>query len=130
MSNPTHNELSRRERQIMDVIYRLGEATVADVVQHLSDPPGYNSVRVTMRILEKKGHIVHKTDGQRYVYAPTVPADRAKGFALEHLLTTFFEGSAPQVVSTLLDVSGPHLSEADLDELSQMIDAAKRARNA
>ena len=112
----------------MHVIYRLGRATVADVVEHLDDPPGYNSVRVTMRILEKKGHLTHTDEGQRYVYAPTVPAERAKGQALEHVLTTFFAGSAPQIVSTLLDVSGERLTEAELDELALLIEQAKKER--
>ncbi len=125
MSQPNHINLSRRERQIMDIIFRLGEAGVADILKYLPDPPGYNSVRVILTILEKKGHLIHKMDGQRYIYMPVELPDRAKQTALSHLLTTFFEGSAPKVMSTLLDISATKLSVEDFDELSKMIDQAK-----
>jgi predicted transcriptional regulator len=123
-------QLSRRERQIMDVIYTLGKANVSEVLSHLSDPPGYNSVRVTLGILEKKGVLKHKKEGQKFVYQPTLSRDRAKRSALERVLQIFFEGSTPKALSTLLDISGNKLSEHDLDELSSMISKAKELREA
>jgi predicted transcriptional regulator len=125
MTKTRHAQLSRRERQIMDVLYRHGRATAADVQTELPDPPGYSAVRAMLRILEAKGHTRHEQDGPRYVYVPTLPRDRAKRSALKHLLNTFFEGSAEQVVAALLEVSGDGLSEADLSKLRRLIDQAR-----
>ncbi len=128
MPKPIHTHLSRRESQIMDVIYQLGEATVGEVVKRLPDPPGYNSVRVTLGILEEKGYLTHRREAQRYVYLPTIPRERARRSAVEHLVETFFEGSTPKTVATLLDVSASRLGEAELEELSQMIREARKRR--
>jgi BlaI family penicillinase repressor len=125
---PPQNGLSRRERQIMDVLYRLGEAGTAEVVQHLSDRPTYNSVRVTLGILERKGFVRHRRDGARYVYAPTVPAEKARESALRHLVRTFFRGSPSKAVLTLLDSPSTRLSPEELNELAAWVEAAKREK--
>ena len=103
MPHPHQNGLSRRERQIVDVLYRLGEAGAAEVVQHLTDRPSYNSVRVTLGILERKGVVRHWRDGARYVYAPTLPPEKARESALRHLVRTFFRGSTSKAALTLLE---------------------------
>jgi BlaI family penicillinase repressor len=125
MPKPRHAQLSRRERQIMDVLYRHGRATAAEVQSELPEPPSYSAVRAMLRILETKGHARHEQDGPRYVYVPTVGRDKAKRSALKHLLNTFFEGSAEQVVAALLEVSAAGLSEADLSRLRRLIDQAR-----
>ncbi len=117
-----------RERQIMAVLHRRAPATVADVVEGLRDAVSYNSVRVTLGVLERKGHVAHRRDGKRYVYAPRVRRDRAQRSALRHVMETFFDGSAPGVVSTLLDLQSQDLSDADLDQLQRLISQARRAR--
>jgi len=118
-------QLSRRERQIMDVVYRLGKATVTDVLERLPDPPSYSAVRALMRILEEKGHLSHEQDGPRYVYLPTVPRDAAQASALSHLVRTFFGGSAEAAVAALLDLPEHGMSEGELSRLSQLIDEAR-----
>ncbi len=125
MPKPLYIFLSRREAQIMDIIYKLGEASVADVLKKLPDPPGYNSIRVLLTILEKKGYLTHKKEGQRYIYVPTEVPAKAKRSALDHVTKTFFEGSTPKVVSALLDSK---ITERDLIELSKLIEQAKRER--
>jgi BlaI family transcriptional regulator, penicillinase repressor len=119
------NQLSRRERQIMDVVYRLGKATVTDVLERLPDPPSYSAVRALMRILEEKGHLSHEQDGPRYVYLPTVPRDAAQASALSHLVRTFFGGSAEAAVAALLDLPEHGMSEGELSRLSRLIDEAR-----
>src|SRR6476660_2228223 len=106
-----HLDLSRRERQIVDILYTQGRATAAEVQSALPDPPSYSAVRAMLRILEEKGHIRHEQDGPRYVYLPTVGRDRAKKTALRHVLQTFFNGSAEQALSALLDESDSRLSD-------------------
>lgn len=128
MKKPNYLDLSRRERQIMDIIFRIGEASVSDVLKNLPDPPGYNSVRVLLTILEEKGHLSHRKDGQKYIYFPVELHERTKKHALAHLLDTFFEGSTPKVLSTLLDISASDLSEEELQELSNMIEQAKKEK--
>jgi len=128
MEQPRYMKLSRRERQIMDIIYRIGEASVADVLKNLPDPPGYNSIRVILTILEDKGHLHHKKEGQRYIYLPIEHRERAKRSALKHILSTFFEDSTPKVLSTLLDMSASELSEKELDDLTGMIEEAKKEK--
>jgi predicted transcriptional regulator len=117
-------QLSRRERQIMDVIYRRGRATAADVLDDIPDPPSYSAVRAMLRLLEEKGHVRHEQDGPRYVFLPTVNRDRARKSALKHVVRTFFDGSATDAVAALLDADAK-LSESDLDRLSIMIDNAR-----
>ncbi len=120
------SSLSRRERQIMDVLFRLGEATAADVLEGLPDPPSYSAVRALLRILEEKGQITHTQDGPRYVYRPTVAPEKASRSALRHVLRTFFDGSAEQAVAALLDEAGGDLSDAELDRLASLIDQARQ----
>ena len=125
----TNTQLSRREREIMDVIYRTGRATAAEVLDQLADPPSYSAVRALLRVLEEKGHLRHEEDGPRYVFVPTVPRERARASALRQLLHTFFDGSTEQAVAALLDLSSTRLSDAELARLSQLIaDARKEGR--
>lgn len=119
-------KLSRRERQIMDVLYRDGEATVADVMAQMPDPPTYSAVRATMNVLEEKGHVRHKQDGPRYVYLPAVPRDRARRAALNHLLQTFFDGSAESAVVALLQMSDSSLSTTDFERLAAEVRKARQ----
>ena len=117
--------LSRRERQIMDVIYELKEATATQVLERLPNPPGYSAVRALLRVLEQKGHLTHRQDGPRYVYAPTLPRERARRSALRHLVKTFFDNSAGDAVAALLDISEDNLSAADLRRLADLIKKAQ-----
>ena len=118
--------LSRRERQIMDIIYELNEATAAQVLERLPNPPSYSAVRALLRVLEEKGHLSHKQDGPRYVFVPTLPRDEARENALKHLVNTFFDGSTEKVVAALLDISDEKLSEDDYQRLSQLIENARK----
>jgi predicted transcriptional regulator len=118
--------LSRRERQIMDVVYRRGLATAAEVLEDLPDTPGYSAVRAMLRVLEEKGHLRHDQQGPRYVFLPTVPREKARRSALKQLVQTFFEGSTEQTVAALLDLSASKLSDAELDRLSQLINQARK----
>jgi BlaI family penicillinase repressor len=120
------NQLSRRERQIMDVVYRLGKSCVSDVLDRLPDPPSYSAVRALMRILEEKGHLTHEQDGPRYLYVPTMPRDAAQASALSHIVRTFFGGSTEAAVAALLELPEHGLSGGELDRLSHMIDEARR----
>jgi predicted transcriptional regulator len=121
-----HDPLGRRERQIMDAVYRLGRATVQEVLDSLPDPPSYSSVRAMMGLLESKGHLKHEQDGPRYVYLPAVSRDRAQRSALRHLVQTFFNGSPEQVVAALLDSPDAKLSQSELDRLARLIAGARR----
>jgi len=125
MSQP-HQQLSRRERQIMDVLYRKGSATAAEVLENMPDPPGYSAVRALLRILEQKGHIRHEELEGRYVFMPTVARDKAKRSAIRHLVTTFFDGSSEEAVAALLDASASKLSDSELDRLQGLIDKARK----
>lgn len=109
----------------MDVLFQRGTASAADVRENLPDPPSYSAVRALLRILEQKGHVEHEQDGPRYVYRPTMTRDKAKQSALRHLVDTFFNGSAEQVMAALIDDGGPELSDRELDRLARMIDRAK-----
>lgn len=126
MAKTTHDPFSRRERQIMDVVYRLGRATVGDVLEALPDPPSYSSVRALLRVLEAKGRLRHVQDGPRYVYLPTVPREKARRSALKGLVRTFFEGSTAQAVAALLGAPDANLTEEDLDRLSRLINQARK----
>ena len=117
--------LSRRERQIMDVLYRDRQATAAEVLAALPDPPGYSAVRAMLRVLETKGHVRHVADGTRYVYLPTVARERAGRPALAGVLETFFDGSTEKAVAALLELSPAGLSDEELDRLSQLIEQAR-----
>lgn len=122
----THLHLSRRERQIMDVIYECGAVSVQEVVDQIPDPPSYSAVRAMLRVLEDKGHVQHREDGPRYVYLPTVPRDEASRSALRQLVRTFFDGSAEQAAAALLDMSGSELSGEELDRLQEAIEQARK----
>ena len=125
--NSDHRDLSRRERQILDILYQRGQATAAEVQSGLAEPPSYSAVRALLRILEEKGHVRHEQDGPRYVYLPTVPRDNAQRSAMRHMLQTFFDGSAEQAISALLDEPSAKLSSAELDRLARMIDSARKS---
>lgn len=125
-SQPAH--LSRRERQIMDILYRAGRATAADVRAGLHEAPSDSAVRTLLRILEEKGHVRHEVDGLRFVYLPTVARDRAKRSALKHVLDTFFDGSASQVVAALVDLAPDDLDEEEVARLQRIVDRAKRSK--
>jgi BlaI family transcriptional regulator, penicillinase repressor len=126
MKKPNPQSLSRRERQIMDILYREGRATAAEIHQALPDPPTYSAVRAKLRVLEEKGHIRHEEQALRYVYLPLVTRDRAKQSALKHLLETFFDNSAEQAITALLDLPAAGLSRDKLDRLSSLIEKAKQ----
>lgn len=126
MSPQPHLDLSRRERQIIDILYAQGRATAAEVQAALPEPPSYSAVRAMLRILEDKGHVRHEQDGPRYIYKPTVARDNAKKSAMRHMLQTFFDGSAEQAISSLLDDHSARLSEAELDRLANLIDRARK----
>ena len=118
-------DLSRRERQIMDFLFRVGKASAAEVMDGLADAPSYSAVRALLRILEQKGHIRHEEQGRAYVYMPLVRRDTARQSALSHLLRTFFDNSAEQAVAALLAIKGEKMSDAELERMSQMIENAK-----
>jgi BlaI family penicillinase repressor len=118
--------LSRRERQVMDVLYRRGRATAAEIHHDLPDPPSYSAVRAMLRVLEEKKHVRHEEKDLRYVYLPVVPREKARRSAAVHMLETFFDGSAEQAIATLLDVSSRDLSDQDFDRLSKLIERARK----
>ncbi|HVG22059.1 MAG TPA: BlaI/MecI/CopY family transcriptional regulator, partial [Blastocatellia bacterium] len=121
-----HAHLSRRERQIMDVIYQQGRATAAEVLENMPNPPSYSAVRAMLRLLEDKGFVRHEQDGPRYVYLPTLSRDKARQSAMKQLLQTFFDDSAEQAVAALIDMSRRKMSDAELDRLSRLIDEARK----
>jgi len=126
MPNAPHASLSRRERQIMDILYRLGRATANEVMNALSGEPNYSTVRTQLRVLESKGHIRHEEEGLRFVYMPTVPRHAVRQSALRHMLETFFEGSAEKLLSTLLGSEGGKLSDEELERLAQLIEKTRK----
>lgn len=125
MDPPFQTQLSRRERQIMEAVYRLGEAGVAAVQEELSDTPDYHAVRVAMAKLEEKGYLKHRQEGRRYIYAPEIPRDEAKRSALSHLVRTYFSGAPSEVLLTLLNMSADELSDDDIAELEAWIEQEK-----
>jgi len=119
-------QLSRREREMMDIVFRLGKVTASEVMEAMPDPPSYSAVRATLRILEQKGLVRHETDGPRYVYSPKVNRERARRSAVHHLVATFFDGSAAGLVATLLDGSSGNLSDDDIRRIETMIANARK----
>jgi BlaI family penicillinase repressor len=119
-------KLSRRERQIMDILYQRGKASAADVLAAMPDAPSYSAVRAMLRVLEEKGHVKHQAEGLKYVYVPTIGREKAKRSAVKHLLDTFFSDSPEQIVAALLDVSSTRLTPEELDRMAQMIEKAKK----
>jgi predicted transcriptional regulator len=122
----THTSLTRRERQIMDVLYRRGRATAAEVMGELPGEPNYSTVRTQLRVLEDKEHVRHEEEAGRYVYSPAVPRHAARKSALKHLVETFFDGSAEQVVAAVLGGEASRLSDEDLERISELIDKARK----
>ncbi len=118
--------MSRRERQIMDVIYQRGRATVTEVMQSLPDPPGYSAVRAMLRVLEEKGHLGHEQDGPRFVFVPTVSRGRARRFAMRQLLQTFFDNSTEEAVAALLNINRSKMTEDELERLAELIEKARK----
>ncbi len=121
----TEPHLSRRERQIMDVLHARAHATAAEVLAALPDPPGYSAVRALLRILEEKGHVKHRREGARYVYLPRLSREIARRSALKRVVATFFQGSATQAMAALLETADTELSDAQLAKLQQIIKQAK-----
>lgn len=117
------SRLGKRERQIMEIVYRRGRATVADVLGELPDPPSYSSVRAMLRYLEDKGHLRHEEEGPRYVYLPTSPKDQVRGSALRHVVRTFFDGSVSTAVAALLEAKP--LDREEYERLSRLLHEAR-----
>ena len=126
MPEATDNGLSRREREIMDIVFRQGRAGVMEVLEEMDSPPSYSAVRATLRILEDKGHLRHEQQGQRYVFLPTVPVEKARESALDRLVNTFFGGSPEHAIVALLDVSKDELDPARLARIERRITAARK----
>ena len=115
-----------RHSSVGDIVYRRSSATAAEIRAELADPPSYSTVRTLLRVLLEKGHLKHKQDGPRYVYSPTLSAEKARRSALKQVLTTFFDGSAEKAMATLIDMSSAKLSQQDLNQLAQLIEHAKQ----
>lgn len=126
MSMPLHAVLTRRERQIMDILYRRGRATANEVMAALSDDPSYSTVRTQLRVLESKGHVRHEEEGLRYVYMPALPRHAARRSALRHLVDTFFDGSAEKIVAALLGGESSKLTSDELDRIAAMVAKARK----
>ena len=126
MSDKPSDGLSRRERQIMDILYRRGKATANEVMEELSGEPNYSTVRTQLRVLEQKGHVKHEEHGLRYIYMPTVPRRAVRTSALKHLVDTFYDGSTSKVVAALLGFEGSRLSQEELDTIAELIDKARK----
>src|SRR3954468_65270 len=126
MAQSIHSKLSRRERQIMDILYRRGRAATADVLSELSGDPNYSTVRTQLRVLEEKGHVRHEADGNRFLYSPTIPRHAVRQPALKHLVETFFGGSPEKVLAALIGNEGTRLSDEELDRLAQLIEKARK----
>ena len=122
----THAVLTRRERQIVDILYRRGRATAGEVMEELPGEPSYSTVRTQLRVLEEKGHVRHEEQGLRYVYMPAVPRGAARKSALRHLIDTFFDGSAEQVVGALLGGAGARLTDEELDRIAELVARARK----
>jgi BlaI family penicillinase repressor len=126
MPQPLHAVLTRRERQIMDILYRRGRATATEVMEELSGRPNYSTVRTQLRVLESKGHVQHEEEGPRFVYLPALAHRAARKSALRHLVDTFFEGSTEKVVGALLGGEGARLSDGELDRIAALVAKAKK----
>ena len=126
MTPKSHTRLGSRERQIMEAVYRLGRATVAEVLAQLESPPSYSAVRAMLRILEDKGHLRHQEDGPRYVYLPVVSGERARKSILKDVVKRLFDDSTEQAVAALLESSSARMSDAELDRLQRLISSARK----
>ena len=123
---PGQPPLTKRERQIMDALYRLGRATAGEIMEAVPDASSYSTIRTQLRVLETKGHVTHEEQGLRYVYAPTVPRHEARRSALRHLADTFFEGSSAKVVAALLGGEARKLTDEDLDRIEALVRSARK----
>jgi len=126
MAKPLHTNLTRRERQIMDILYRRARATAGEVMQELPGEPSYSTVRTQLRVLEEKGHVKHEEHGLRYVYSPIVPRSAVRQSALRHLIDTFYDGSSEKVVAALLGVEGSRMSPDELERIARMVEKARK----
>ena len=127
-SDTPHHTLTRRERQIMDILYRHGRATAGEVMAELSGEPNYSTVRTQLRVLEEKGHVRHEEIGLRYVYSPAIPRTSARKSALRHLVDTFFDGSAESAIAAMLGGEGTKLSDEELDRIADLVKQSKAGR--
>jgi predicted transcriptional regulator len=125
MSGPL-NALTRRERHIMDILFRLGRATADEVMREMPGEPSYSTVRTQLRVLEEKGHVRHEEQGRRYIYMPAVARSTARRSALRHVVDTFFDGSVEKVVAALLGGDGSRVSDEELTRIAEMVKAAKK----
>lgn len=125
MKNKEHG-LARRERQIMDILYRRGRATAGEVMDDLSGNPSYSTVRTQLRVLEEKGHVRHEEEGLRYVYTPAIPRHAARKSALRHLVDTFFDGSAEKTVAALLGSEGTRMTDEELERIADLVERARK----
>lgn len=126
MAKNSGGHFSRREREIMDIIYQRGQATAAEVMENLQDPPSYSAVRALLRVLEEKGNLKHEVDGQRYVFRPTVPRDKAKRSAMKRMVDVFFNGSTEAAVAALLDINQSRLTADEWERLSALLERARK----
>jgi BlaI family transcriptional regulator, penicillinase repressor len=126
MTQTPHLNLTRRERQIMDILYRLGHGTAGEVMESLPGNPSYSTVRAQLRVLEEKGHVRHEEQGLRYVYTPTLPRYEVRQSALKHLVETFFEGSTHKVVAALLGTEGSRISAEELERIAEIVEKARK----
>jgi predicted transcriptional regulator len=124
----SHHALTRRERQIMDILYRRGRATAGEVMEELSGDPHYSTVRTQLRVLEEKGHVRHEEIGLRYVYSPAIPRSSARKSALRHLVETFFDGSAENAVAAILGGEGTKVSDEELDRIAELVKKSRAKR--
>ena len=122
----TLSRLSRREREIMDIVFQMGRASAAEVHERIPSPPGYSAIRATMRILEEKGLLKHDYDGKRYIYRPALGQSQARKTAVDHLLNTFFGGSTAGAVMALLETPGRDLTDEELDRMAALIEKARK----
>jgi predicted transcriptional regulator len=126
MATDPQGKLSRRERQIMEIVYRLGKATAQEVLGNLGDPPSYSAVRAHLRVLEDKGHLRHRQDGPRYVFEPTLSRERARRSALKGVLRNFFGDSYEEMIAALIEDPGAELTDTELEKLGRMIEKARK----
>jgi predicted transcriptional regulator len=125
MNRHPNHQLSRRERQIMDILWRQGQATAQDVLDEMADPPSYSAVRAMLRLLEEKGHLQHAREGRKYLYRPVVSSSKARVGAMQNLLSTFFNNSAEQAVASLLELKADELSPEDFKRLRRLVEEAR-----
>lgn len=126
MAKNSGGHFSRREREIMDIIYQRGQATAAEVMENLQSPPSYSAVRALLRVLEEKGNLKHEVDGQRYVFRPTVPREKAKRSALKRMVDVFFNGSTEAAVAALLDINQSRLTADEWERLAALLERARK----